>query len=332
MDFSKFLLFVALPVMLGSSFIEALILSYRKNHDWRELGVSVFDYALRSALPRLIPFSIAFPVLGLASHYKVGHIEMNSWVAFFALFIGQEFFYYWHHRATHRVRWFWCDHSVHHTPNRLTLSAAYRQGPLSGMNGGFLFYIPLVLIGFPVQTVFQVLTLNLLYQFWIHTTWIPKLGPLEYIFNTPSAHRVHHASNLNYLDANYGGVLIIFDRLFGTYREERAEEPCIYGLVTPVTNFNPLRVEFQQWINLGKDLLSARSPRAFFGYLLKPPGWRPDGPGTTTEELRRQAGISSASLQTQSVSHRGKVDEGAEQGVEFLEVGDDPAIALKPSE
>jgi hypothetical protein len=149
-----------------------------------------------------------------------------------------------------------------------------------------LFFVPLVWLGFDVRTVLSVLTLNLLYQFWIHATWIPKLGWLELVLNTPSAHRVHHASNPEYLDANYGGVLIVFDRLFGTYVAERADLPCRYGLVHPLTSYNPLRVEFAQWLSLGRDLLHARSLRALLGHLLMPPGWSPDGEGETTAELR----------------------------------------------
>jgi len=206
-----------------------------------------------------------------------------------ALFIGQEFCYYWFHRAAHRVRWFWCNHAVHHSPNQLNLSAAYRIGFLSRLTGSALFYTPLVWFGFPAKVVFEVLSLNLLYQFWIHATWIPKLGWLEWVLNTPSAHRVHHAANLEYLDANYGGVLIVFDRLFGTYRAERAELPCRYGLVTPMTSYNPLRVEFDQWLKLGRDLARARSLRAVLGHLLMPPGWAPHGEGDTTEALRRRA-------------------------------------------
>ena len=132
-------------------------------------------------------------------------------------------------------------------------------------------------------------SLNLLYQFWIHATWIPKLGWLEYVLNTPSAHRVHHAANLEYLDANYGGVLIVFDRLFGTYRGERDDLPCRYGLVTPLLSHNPLRIEFHQWLALARDLTAARNMRAVFGALFMPPGWKAEGPGETTEDLRRRA-------------------------------------------
>ena len=141
---------------------------------------------------------------------------------------------------------------------------------------------------------------ELVYQFWIHATWIPKLGWLEYVLNTPSSHRVHHAANLEYLDANYGGVLIVFDRLFGTYIPERDDVPCRYGLVHPMTSYNPLHVEFAQWISLARDLAKARSARAVLGYLFMPPGWSPEGNGETTEELRarraQSAGVTSSSL------------------------------------
>ena len=132
------------------------------------------------------------------------------------------------------------------------------------------------------------LSLNLLYQFWIHATWIPKLGWLEYVLNTPSAHRVHHAANLEYLDANYGGVLIVFDRLFGTYRAERDDVPCRYGLVVPMVGYNLLRIELHQWRALARDLLSARSLRAGAGPPVDAARLAPDGRGATTEDLRAQ--------------------------------------------
>jgi hypothetical protein len=204
---------------------------------------------------------------------------MDHWSGWVACFIGQEFCYYWYHRAAHRVRWFWCTHAVHHTPNQLNLSAAYRFGWTGKLTGSSLFFMLAPLLGMPPRIVLMLLSLNLLYQFWIHATWIPRLGPLEWILNTPSAHRVHHAANLEYLDGNYGGVLIVFDRLFGTYIAERADTPCRYGLVAddrlqPADG--PGEIEFHQWRALWRDLRTARSfADLACGYLLKPPGWRP---------------------------------------------------------
>ncbi len=290
-NLDKFLLFVALPTVVVASLIEALVLARKQSYDWRASAVSFFDLVGRVAIQIFLPLSIATPLIVLAFRHRLTTIPLDGWSALLALFIGQEFCYYWFHRAAHRVRWFWCNHAVHHSPNELNLSAAYRIGMLSRLTGSSVFYVPLVWFGFPPKVVFEVLSLNLLYQFWIHATWIPKLGWLEWVLNTPSAHRVHHAANLEYLDANYGGVLIVFDRLFGTYRAEREDVPCRYGLVTPLRSYNPFKIEFHQWADLGRDLARARSLRAVLGHLFMPPGWMPQGEGQTTEDLRRRAAM-----------------------------------------
>jgi sterol desaturase/sphingolipid hydroxylase (fatty acid hydroxylase superfamily) len=291
----RFLLFVALPTVVGASLLEAIVLARLRSYDWRASAVSLVDLFARIGGQIFLPLSIAAPLIALAYRHRVGTIALDGWPALLALFLGQELCYYAFHRAAHRVRWFWCNHAVHHSSNELNLAAAYRIGVFSRLTGSTVFYVPLIWLGFPPRIVFEVLALNLLYQFWIHATWIPKLGWLEYVLNTPSAHRVHHAANLEYLDANYGGVLIVFDRLFGTYRAERDDVPCRYGLVEPLHSYNPLRVEFHQWLRLGRDLMRARSLRAVVGHLAMPPGWSPDGAGTTTEALRARAALSSAS-------------------------------------
>ncbi len=282
----KFLLLVAAPTVLALAVIEALVLWRRQGYDWRAFGVSITDFVGRIAVTLLLPLSIATPLVQWAWQHRLATLALDTWLAVALLFIGQEFCYYGYHRAAHRVRWFWVNHSVHHSPNDLNLAAALRIGLFGRLTGTAFFFVPMVWLGFDYRTVSAVLTLNLLYQFWIHATWIPKLGWLEYLLNTPSAHRVHHAANPEYLDANYGGVLIVFDRLFGTYRAERDDLACRYGLVHPITSYNPLRVEFAQWISLGRDLGRARSLRAVLGHLFMPPGWVPDGPGFTTEDLR----------------------------------------------
>jgi sterol desaturase/sphingolipid hydroxylase (fatty acid hydroxylase superfamily) len=285
----KFLLFVALPAVVLASLAEAIVLARLRSYDWRASAVSLFDLFARVAVQIFLPLSIAAPLIALAYRHRIGEIALDGAGALVALFIGQEFCYYWFHRAAHRVRWFWCNHAVHHSANELNLSAAYRIGILSRASGSSVFYVPLIWLGFDPRVVFAMLSLNLLYQFWIHATWIPRLGWLEYVLNTPSAHRVHHAANLEYLDANYGGVLIVFDRLFGTYRGERDDVPCRYGLVEPMVGYNLLRIELLQWQRLARDLLGARTLRAVFGYLTMPPGWSPNGDGSTTEDLRARA-------------------------------------------
>jgi len=286
----KILLFVAAPTVLVLALLEAIVLSRRQRYDWRAFGVSALDLVLRISVNILLPLSIATPIVRLAYQHRLATINVNGALALLLLFIGQEFCYYCYHRAAHRVRWFWGNHAVHHSPNELNLSAALRIGIFGKLTGNSLFFIPLIWIGFDPRTVFTLLSLNLLYQFWIHATWIPKLGWLEGIVNTPSAHRVHHASNVDYLDANFGGVLLVFDRLFGTYVKERDDLPCRYGLVEPITSYNPLRIQFAQWAGLLRDLRGARSVRAVCGYLFMPPGWKPQGEGSTTAELRARHG------------------------------------------
>ena len=221
--------------------------------------------------------------------HRLWTVPMNHWTGWLACFLAQEFCYYWYHRSAHRIRWFWCTHAIHHSPNQLNLSAAYRFGWTGRLAGSTVFYLLAPLLGLRPEIVLTLLSINLLYQFWLHVTWIPRLGPLEWILNTPSAHRVHHASNVEYLDGNYGGVLIVFDRLFGTYIAERREVPCRFGLVRPMTSYNLLTVEFTHWRALWRDLAAARSIREAVGYVIRPPGWRPDNEGETTEDLRRRA-------------------------------------------
>ncbi|CAN7532151.1 sterol desaturase family protein [Pseudorhodoferax sp. LjRoot39] len=285
----KILLFGAAPAVLALSLLEAVVLSLRGGYDWRAYGVSLFDYAGRIALTVFVPFTIAAPLVRWVEQHRLATIPVDSVSAALLLFVLLEFFYYWLHRAGHRVRWFWCNHAVHHTPNQLNLGASLRIGMFGKLTGNVVFLLPLVWLGFELRLVLAALTLNLLYQFWLHATWIPRLGWLEYWLNTPSAHRVHHAANLEYLDANYGGVLIVFDRLFGTYVAERDALPCRYGLVHPMTSRNPFRVELAQWIALARDLARARSLRALLGHLAMPPGWSPTGAHETTEALRAQA-------------------------------------------
>ena len=289
---------VSVVVVLVSSLAEALVLSWRHArrgaaaYDWKAGGVSVVDFLVREYPLRWLlvyPLAVWTGAMDWFWQHRLWTLPLDHWSGWVAVFIVQELCYYWYHRAAHRVRWFWCTHAIHHSPNQLNLSAAYRFGWTGRLTGTLAFFFLAPLLGMPPQIVLIMLSLNLLYQFWIHAAWIPRLGPLEWVLNTPSAHRVHHASNLEYLDGNYGGVLIVFDRLFGTYIAERDDVPIRYGLVTPITTYNLLHIEFSQWQALWRDLRSARSVRVAVSYLFRPPGWSPDGHGSTTQELRERA-------------------------------------------
>lgn len=169
----------------------------------------------------------------------------------------------------------WATHSVHHSPEELTLASAYRLAWTPVASLSWLFYVPLILIGFPTFTVFTLVGLSLAYQFWLHSTLIPKLGRLEWVLNTPSAHRVHHGSNAEYIDKNFGGIVILFDRLFGTFTAENDAIPIRYGLVGHRTSWNPLVVVYGQFFDLIRDMIGADSWSDRWRLMIKPPGWSP---------------------------------------------------------
>lgn len=282
----KFLIY-AFPVLLLAALVEAFLYKRLKHKPfaWVESGASLVvavGYRASSMLGYFINGGI---FLWLYSMRPVD-IAMDRWYHWVGLFFGLEFCYYWFHRASHEIRWFWATHAVHHSPGHMNFSAAYRLGWTGAVTGNAFFFAPLILIGFHPTYVFGMLGLNLLYQFWLHTELIPRLPFLELFLNTPSLHRVHHATNPQYLDTNYGGVLIIFDRLFGTYVAEDDKDPVHYGLITQVGSNNPFRIAFHEWIKILADLRTAKSLRAVVGFLFARPGWRPDGKGLTTKNLR----------------------------------------------
>lgn len=219
----QFWIGVGLPVVLGAAILEGLVLTLRRRYDWRAFLSTWGDVAGRQAIG----------VLG----------------------------YYWYHRAAHRVRRFWATHSVHHSPNEPTLAASLRMGWTGKLTGTALFFVPLMWLGFSPVAVTATLSLTLLYQFWVHATWIPKLGPLEWVLNTPSHHRVHHGRDPEYLDCNRSAVLIVFDRMLGTFVEERDDITIRYGLAKPVTTCNPTRIALQEWQAMARDLRAAPSWR-----------------------------------------------------------------------
>jgi sterol desaturase/sphingolipid hydroxylase (fatty acid hydroxylase superfamily) len=209
-----------------------------------------------------------------------------AWVAIFFL---EDLTYYWFHRLSHERRIWWAAHVNHHTSQHYNLSTALRQTWTGGIAGTWVMWLPLAWLGFSPAMIATQQGISLVYQFWIHTEAIGRLpAPIEAVFNTPSHHRVHHARNPRYLDRNYAGILIIWDRLFGTFEPERGEEPCRYGVVKNLGDFNILRVAFHEWIAIGQDLLKSRSPREALAYVFGPPGWSADGSRETSSEIKRK--------------------------------------------
>lgn len=197
----------------------------------------------------------------------------NAWVWIGALLL-YDFCYYWLHRAGHEVGILWAAHVVHHQSERYNLSTALRQTG-SGALFGWVFYLPLAVLGVPVEVFAVVAVIDLIYQYWIHTELVPKLGWFDRVFASPSNHRVHHAVNDRYLDRNYGGILILWDRLFGTFAEERDDEPPVYGTRAPLRSWNPLWANLEVYWALTKDAWRARRWRDKLRIWFAPPGWRP---------------------------------------------------------
>lgn len=183
-----------------------------------------------------------------------------------------DFFYYWEHRIAHRVRLLWTQHAVHHSSRDYNLATAIRFGPFEGL-WAMIAHLPMVAMGFAPEVVLAASVIVLAYQTWLHTELIGRLGPLEWVLNTPSHHRVHHGADAKYLDKNYAGILIIWDRMFGSFQPE--EEQPRYGLVRDFDSHNPLRVWFSELPELWTDLRQAKGMREVWMRLFAPPGWRP---------------------------------------------------------
>ena len=212
-----------------------------------------------------------------------------TWWSFIILFFLDDFSYYWFHRTSHENRFFWASHVVHHSSKHYNLSTALRQ-TWTGSFYSFIFWLWLPLIGFhPGIIIFQ-MSISLLYQFWIHTELIQKTPKwIEFFFNTPSHHRVHHGSNPIYLDRNHAGILIIWDKLFGTFQPELKSEKVQYGLVVNIKTYNPIFIAFNEWGALFKDLNTKNiSVMNRIRYLYKPPGWKHDGTGKLSTDLKEE--------------------------------------------
>jgi sterol desaturase/sphingolipid hydroxylase (fatty acid hydroxylase superfamily) len=207
-----------------------------------------------------------------------------TWWSWVLLLFAEDFCYYWFHRASHEVRFFWAAHVNHHSSTHYNLSTALRQSWTTPFTGP-LFWLPLPLLGFAPWMILTQQALSLLYQYWLHTESIKSLGPLEHVLNTPSHHRVHHGRNTEYLDRNHAGIFIIWDKLFGTFEPERA--PVDYGLTTNLSTYNPITIAFHEWIAIARDVRRARSVGDAFMYVFGPPGWSPDGSTLTARQLQK---------------------------------------------
>jgi sterol desaturase/sphingolipid hydroxylase (fatty acid hydroxylase superfamily) len=218
----------------------------------------------------LITKAMVFSIFTFVHRFAIFNIGYQWW-AWALVFFADDFSYYWFHRISHECRFFWASHVVHHSSQRYNLGTALRQ-TWTGTFMSWIFWLWMPLAGFPPLMVLTMQAVSLLYQFWIHTELVRHMGPLEKIMNTPSHHRVHHGTNQTYLDRNHAGILIVWDRMFGTFVPE--EEKPVYGLTKNIGSYNPFRIAFHEWIDLWNDVRVAPSWRLKMKYVFGRPGWK----------------------------------------------------------
>lgn len=271
-----YLILYAIPVFFLLIGVEILVsyiqrrATYRLNDSINDLSMGIIDQVGGAFLKSVVFVGYLY----VYQNYRLFEIPLSATWPWIACLLMYDLMYYWAHRASHEINFMWGSHIPHHQSEEYNLSVALRQGVFQGCFF-WLFYLPLALVGFPPAMFITMANVDTLYQFWIHTRTIGKLGPLEWVFNTPSHHRVHHAKNPKYIDRNHGGILIIWDRMFGTFKEE--EEEPVYGTATPLRSWNPVWANVHYWIDLAK--LAWRAPRwrdKFLVWFMKP-AWRPKG-------------------------------------------------------
>lgn len=258
MELNHGALMFAFPILVLFAVLEAFYLSFirKQRYEWRE-SLASLGVAVGGRLIGLLMSGIVVLFAQEVWQYRCMTLPVQHPLYWPALFILEEFIYYWFHRISHTCRWFWATHSVHHTTSKFYLSGAYRLGWTGQLTGGFVFFSPLFLLGFNPGSVFLVLGLNLLYQYWLHTELIGTLGWFDWLFNSPSNHRVHHSTHVAYLDKNFGGVLMLFDHLFGTYAAEDKTKPIMqYGILPAVASYNPVKIALHEWLRIANEFKS----------------------------------------------------------------------------
>lgn len=262
---------IAVPLFFASMGIEAYVLFRRgRGYEGKDtvaslsggVGNLVVSVLLQGAMLALWELLYAHRLLSIGA----------GALAWLTLIFAEDFVYYWYHRLSHELRFLWAMHVAHHSSERYTLATALRQSWTAPFVI-LVFWAPLPLVGFRPEMVLLMHSFSLLYQYWIHTETIGSLGPLEWLFNTPSHHRVHHGSNPRYIDKNHAGIFIIWDRLFGTFEPEG--EPVRYGLTKPVGTFNPVRIQTHELVDIARDVLHAGNLRSAVIALTRMP--RPHG-------------------------------------------------------
>lgn len=262
---------LAIPGFIGLLLLEVVLdaIMRRELYQFKDTAASLAmgtGSILLSVFNKALMFA-AYTAVHRFAIFSIGY----QWWAWAVLFFAEDLTYYWFHRTSHECRLFWASHVVHHSSQHYNLGTALRQ-TWTGNFMTFIFWLWLPLVGFAPIMVLTMQSISLLYQFWIHTELVRHMGPLEWVLNTPSHHRVHHGSNHRYLDRNHAGVLIIWDRLFGSFEPEG--EKVVYGLTKNINSYNPLRIAFHEWVDIWNDVRHADTWRLKLRYIFGRPGWK----------------------------------------------------------
>jgi sterol desaturase/sphingolipid hydroxylase (fatty acid hydroxylase superfamily) len=282
------LIHYAIPFFIVTLIIEIIVSAKEKANAYEAKdAITSITMGLGNVLLGLISKALVFATLIIIyDNFKLFTIPFVWW-GWILMLVIEDFTYYWFHRISHESRFFWASHVVHHSSQKYNLSTALRQ-TWTGSFLSFVFWLWLPLLGFHPVMILAQMSISLIYQYWIHTELIKKMPSwFEAIFNTPSHHRVHHATNPQYLDRNHAGIFIIWDKWFGSYEPE-VEKP-IYGLTKNIGSFNPLFVAFHEWLAMFKDVFSSStSLYKRLLYFIKPPGWKHDGTGVISDDIRKK--------------------------------------------
>lgn len=289
------LIYLFVPIFLLACIIEFYYakqnsLELHQKEDSKASLWMMFYVVIVDIVPKFLGF-VAIYLLAEISPLR--DVVGRQWWAWAALFLLDDFIYYWFHRLNHSVRIFWAGHVSHHSAIKMNYVTALRQG-VGERIPKYLFWLPLPLLGFDALMVFSMMSLNLFYQFWTHTELIHRMPKFyEAIFNTASHHRVHHASNIRYLDRNHAGVLILWDRLFGSFAQEQDDEPPVYGLTENLERNNPLYVATHEYAAIWRDVRRATRWSDKLKYIFYAPGWSHDGEDKRSATLRAEANLGS---------------------------------------
>ncbi len=255
---------------------------YKSGDAWASIGMGVGSAIINLGVKTSV--FVVFTLIYEWSPIKLG----GEWWVWILLFFADDFTFYLHHRSCHEIRLFWAAHVNHHSSQQYNLAIALRQS-WGELFHKYIWYLWLPLFFHPVM-ILTMMAISLIYQFWLHTETINRLpGPIEFFFNTPSHHRVHHGSNIRYLDRNHAGILIIWDRMLGTFTPERDEEKVIYGITTNINTNNPFKIATHDYIKMVQDVRKAPGFRNKLGYIFGPPGWSHDGSTQTAKQMRAAA-------------------------------------------